>query len=360
MWSLRSFAAILRNERIWKNARCHRRADRRGGGPVVVRGGARMDRAAARRHSFQPRKFLLLFSTNDLGAVEPSSDAHFVAAPQVLNKNRPTPRSRVNSPTKIIRWNKGAKPENLADEVALEEPLEIRVDNQPVSVTMRTPGHDEELAAGFLLSEGIIREPGQIAKISPYPRNVDKNVMGVYLAPGVEVDWKRLTRHVFVSSSCGLCGKASIDAVHQHFPPIETQSRVAAHTLLGLPETLRRHQESFERTGGLHAAGLFDLEGQLIVSREDVGRHNAVDKVLGRALLDGLLPCDKHILLVSGRASFEILQKALSGRIPIIAAVSAPSSLAVEFARSSGQTLVGFLRGQRMNVYAGAERLLWA
>ena len=263
----------------------------------------------------------------------------------------------MNSRTKIIRWENGAAPESQVDELAAEEPLEIRVDNQTISVTMRTPGHDEELAAGFLLSEGLITEAAQVAKIAPYPRNAGKNVIGVYLGPEVRVDWKQLTRHVFVSSSCGLCGKASIEAVHQHFPPIKSDICVAATTLLELPQTLRLQQEVFDRTGGLHAAGLFDLDGRLLLLREDVGRHNAVDKVLGHALLNGLLPCDKNILLVSGRASFEIVQKALAARVPIVAAVSAPSSLAADFARASGQTLVAFLRAERMNIYSMPERV---
>ncbi len=257
----------------------------------------------------------------------------------------------------IIRWEEGGIPERVADEVAAEEPLEIRIDNKPVSVTMRTPGHDEELAAGFLLSEGIITGRDQISKISPYPRNDDGNVIGVYLTEDARVDWGQLTRHVFVSSSCGLCGKASIESVHRHFPPVEAKVSVQAKTLLDLPRALLAKQVAFGRTGGLHGAGLFGLDGKLIVLREDVGRHNAVDKVVGHALLNGLLPCDENVLLVSGRASFEILQKALAARMAIVAAVSAPSSLAVEFAEASGQTLVGFLRGGRMNVYAGAERI---
>jgi FdhD protein len=265
----------------------------------------------------------------------------------------------LNSQTKIIRWQKGGLPESRMDELASEEPLEIRIDNEAISVTMRTPGHDEEVAAGFLLSEGLITNLAQVAKIAPHPRNADKNVIGVYLAPEVRVDLKQLTRHVFVSSSCGLCGKASIAAVHQHFPPIASEVSVAAGTLLELPRTLRQKQETFDRTGGLHAAGLFDLEGRLLLLREDVGRHNAVDKVLGRALLNGLLPCDNNILLVSGRASFEIMQKALAARVPIVAAVSAPSSLAAAFARASKQTLVAFLRAERMNIYSMAKRVRW-
>jgi FdhD protein len=173
----------------------------------------------------------------------------------------------------------------------------------------------------------------------------------------VAIDFARLTRHVFASSSCGVCGKASIEAVHQHFPPISSEVRVPASCLLGLPDQLRKAQVTFESTGGLHAAAVFDADGNMLVCREDVGRHNAVDKVIGHALLRGAIPYEKHILMVSGRASFEILQKSLGARIPMIAAVSAPSSLAVQFARESGQTLIGFLRGERMNVYTNPERI---
>ncbi len=260
--------------------------------------------------------------------------------------------------TKIIRWQDGKAPTAETDAVACEEPLEIRIDNQPVTVTMRTPGHDDELAAGFLLTEGILAKREHIAKIEPYPRNRDKNVLNVFLAPDVEVDFKRLTRHVFVSSSCGLCGKSSIEAVQQHFPKIKSKTNVSAKILQDLPAKIRANQVTFDKTGGLHAAAIFDSTGNLIVIREDVGRHNAVDKVLGHALLNNLYPLDKHILLVSGRASFEIMQKALAGRIPIIAAVSAPSSLAVDFAQESGQTLIGFLREGRMNIYSHPKRIV--
>lgn len=270
--------------------------------------------------------------------------------------------------TKIIRWQEGKGSTSETDAVACEEPLEIRVDNQPVTVTMRTPGHDDELAVGFLLSEGLITQREDITKIEPYPRNQDKNVLNVFLSPDVQIDFKRLTRHVFVSSSCGLCGKASIESVHQHFPKIapvgqsccsalKSEGSVSADVLQQLPEKIRSKQETFEKTGGLHAAAIFDTFGNLIISREDIGRHNAVDKVLGHALLNNLYPLTNHILLVSGRASFEIMQKALAGRIPIIAAVSAPSSLAVEFAEESGQTLVGFLREGRMNIYTHPRRI---
>ena len=183
------------------------------------------------------------------------------------------------------------------------------------------------------------------------------NTLNVFLAPEVTVDFAQLTRHVFASSSCGLCGKASIAAVHQHFPATRAKFSVPAETLLALPARMRRGQETFDRTGGLHAAAIFTADGELVVLREDVGRHNAVDKTLGFGLLNGRLPFDRHILMVSGRASFEILQKALAARVAVICAVSAPSSLAVEFARRSGQTLVGFLRGRGMNVYTGQKRI---
>jgi FdhD protein len=263
----------------------------------------------------------------------------------------------VQRETKVIRWQEGKASAAQSDLVACEEPLEIRVDNQPISVTMRTPGHDDELAAGFLLSEGLITKREHIAKIEPYPRNREKNVINVFLSPDVEIDFKRLTRHVFMSSSCGLCGKSSIEAVHQHFPKIASKISVFAKLLQDLPAKIRAKQETFDKTGGLHAAAIFDTKGNLVVLREDVGRHNAVDKVLGYAFLNELYPLKNHVLLVSGRASFEIMQKALAGRIPVVAAVSAPSSLAVEFAAESGQTLVGFLREGRMNIYSHPKRI---
>src|SRR3954464_2961302 len=244
-----------------------------------------------------------------------------------------------------------------SDELAVEEPLEIRVKNRAVSVTMRTPGHDEELAAGFLLTEGMIHARSDVVRIEPCVQARAGNVLNVVLSSSAKVDFEKLTRHVFASSSCGVCGKATIDAVHARFEPVESNITVDAQTLLALPDKLRAAQSTFARTGGLHGAALFTAAGELVVAREDVGRHNAVDKVLGYGFLNNLLPFDRHVLLVSGRSSFEIMQKALAGRIPIVAAVSAPSSLAVEFARESGQTLVGFLRQGRMNVYAGADRI---
>ena len=244
------------------------------------------------------------------------------------------------------------------DEVAIEEPLEIRVKNRAVSVTMRTPGHDRELAAGFLLTEGVIHSRSDVLRIEPCALDGSGNILNVALAEQTAVDFASLTRHVFASSSCGLCGKATIDAIHQKLDPIESDLRIDFRTLLSLPDKLRAGQQTFDRTGGLHAAGIFTAEGDAVVIREDVGRHNAVDKVLGHGLLNGLLPFDRHILMVSGRTSFEIVQKALAGRVPIIAAVSAPSSLAVEFANESGQTLVGFIRGSRLNVYSEPQRVL--
>jgi len=248
--------------------------------------------------------------------------------------------------------------ESAHDSVAVEEPLEIRVRGESVAVTMRTPGHDQELAAGFLLSEGLITRREEIVEIAPcQTAEVVGNVLNVFLKPGAVFDLEKLSRHVFASSSCGICGKASIESVHQHFKPVESELHIPSIMLLGLPKKLRDAQSAFERTGGLHAAALFDSSGKLQLLREDVGRHNAVDKVLGRALLEGWLPLRESILLVSGRASFEIVQKALSAAIPIIAAVSAPSSLAVELAEESDQTLVGFLREKTYNIYAHPQRI---
>jgi FdhD protein len=255
----------------------------------------------------------------------------------------------------ILRCHSIRERRQEKDFVACEEPLEIRVRGRSVAVTMRTPGNDRELAAGFLVSEGVVEHRRDIIAISPCRQGAQReNTLNVFVAPGIKVDFKQLTRHVFATSSCGLCGKASIEAVQQCFPPIRAQIKVAARMLASLPEKMRAAQPTFARTGGLHAAALFDAKGQLMVLREDVGRHNAVDKVLGWAFLNKR-PLETTVLLVSGRASFEIMQKALAGRVPIVCAISAPSSLAVEFARESGQTLVGFLRGKTMNVYSCTE-----
>ncbi len=259
--------------------------------------------------------------------------------------------------TTVVRLRAGTVAKRANDVLAAEEPLEIRVDARPVSVTMRTPGHDDELAVGFLLTEGLLAKRADLSRIEPYQRNESGNVLNVFLAPDVKADFAQLTRHVFASSSCGLCGKATIESVHQHFKPVRARFKVRLDALLSLPALMREQQKTFSQTGGLHAAAIFDARGRLIVLREDVGRHNAVDKVLGFGFLNGLLPFDRHVLLVSGRASFEIMQKALATRVAIVAAVSAPSSLAVEFARASGQTLVGFLRGDSLNCYANPGRI---
>lgn len=261
-------------------------------------------------------------------------------------------------PARILRLQSHGKPEEHLDILAREEPLEIRVRGRSIAVTMRTPGHDRELAAGFLLTEGIIHDRSEIVEIAPCAESDQpQNTLNVFLPASATVDLARLTRHVFASSSCGLCGKASIEAVHQHFALIETKSTVRPEILTALPDKMRAAQATFAQTGGLHAAAIFDVAGNLVVLREDVGRHNAVDKVIGFGLLENKLPFDSHVLLVSGRASFEIMQKALAARIAIIAAISAPSSLAVEFARESGQTLIGFLRGETMNLYTIPERV---
>ncbi len=255
----------------------------------------------------------------------------------------------------------------LADVLAVEEPLEIRVGGRSVAVVMRTPGHDRELAAGFLVTDGIVRrreevvdmvycamkrEGGAASHEAGYGEKRE-NILDVLLAPGVTVDWARLTRNVFTSSSCGICSKASIEAVQGQFPAIAGAVVPRRAVLAGLPGKLRAAQAGVAATGGLHASGLFDEAGTLLVAREDVGRHNALDKVVGHAFFTERLPLAGRILLVSGRVSFEIMQKALAAGVPCVAAISAPTSAAVEFARASGQVLVGFLRGERMNVYAG-------
>lgn len=250
------------------------------------------------------------------------------------------------------------------DLLAVEEPLEIRLSfdhdgrrvRRAISVTMRTPGHDRELAVGFLFTEGILEAPEQVANVEDWGPG---NVVRVELKPGVAVDPPRLERNFYTASSCGVCGKASLDAVR-----VQTRARlipgqplIAASVFQTLPETLRKSQDAFDRTGGLHAAALFDPSGRLIELREDVGRHNALDKLIGATFLDGRTPIVDAVLLVSGRASFELVQKAGMAGIPILAAVGAPSSLAVSLAAELGMTLIGFLRGNRFNVYCGPERI---
>jgi FdhD protein len=270
-------------------------------------------------------------------------------------------QGQFDKPTLLTRFRKGSGFAETHDRLAAEEPLEIRIEGQSIAVVMRTPGHDDELAAGFLFTESAISGPEDLFEIAQCPDvepEAAGNVLDVRLAPNHQADLKSLTRHVFTSSSCGICGKATIDSVFQNFPPLKSDLRISPQTLLALPNRLRAAQETFDKTGGLHASALFDAEGNLKLLREDVGRHNALDKVIGRSVLDGRVPLGDRILLVSGRISFELIQKALAAGIPLIAGISAPSSLAVEFAEKSGQTLVGFLRETGFNVYAGAERVI--
>lgn len=248
--------------------------------------------------------------------------------------------------------------DTLSDDVAIEEPLEIRLGNRPFVVTMRTPGHDEELAAGFMITEGIVQSAEDLKEIdrcqvSPTP----ENTIRIRLKKGNDSEAIDSRRYGAVSSSCGVCGKTSLEDLRKSYPTIESRCAIDRKTLLELPDALRTHQAVFDRTGGLHSSGIFDCEGNFLYLREDVGRHNALDKAIGHAALNGEFPLDNHVLVVSGRVSFEIIQKALAARIPIIAAVSAPSSLAISVARECGITLVGFLRSPTMNVYSHPQRI---
>ncbi|MBB1244575.1 formate dehydrogenase accessory sulfurtransferase FdhD [Streptomyces durbertensis] len=257
------------------------------------------------------------------------------------------------------------------DTLVAEEPMEIRLNGRPLAVTMRTPGDDFALAVGFLVSEGVLAHPDELRQVTYCAGSVTDdgggsyntyNTVDVRLADGVAVPEMTLERNVYTTSSCGLCGKASLDAVRtrSRWAPggAVDRPRVSTATLSRLPDLLRERQRVFDRTGGLHAAALFTPDGELIDVREDVGRHNAVDKLVGRALREGRLPLAETVLMVSGRASFELAQKAVMAGVPVLAAVSAPSSLAVDLAQESGLTLVGFLRGASMNVYAGEERVV--
>ena len=235
------------------------------------------------------------------------------------------------------------------DLLAVEEPLQIRVNGRDLSITMRTPGHDRELAAGFLFTEGIIGSREDVAAIE-----VGENVVSLTLAVGVDIP---VARNFYTSSSCGVCGKASIESLYAAGCRMLPRCEAAREVIHGLPEKLRAAQAAFDHTGGLHGAGLFDLAGNLQMVREDVGRHNAVDKLAGAAFLDGRLPLAECILMLSGRASFELVQKAAMAGIPVVAAVGAPSSLAVETARRFGMTLAGFVRDGRFNIYSGVGRL---
>ncbi len=252
------------------------------------------------------------------------------------------------------------------DAVAVEEPLEIRIGHQSsgrwittsLSVTMRTPGHDFELAAGFLFSEGIIRSYNDVAALQHAGRP-DSNVVRVDLRPDVQLDLGRLERHFYTTSSCGVCGKSSLEALSSqasNLPP-RNAPVIAAGVIHDLPRVARRSQSVFQQTGGLHAACLFDTAGRMLLLREDVGRHNAVDKLIGHQLMNGTIPLHGDLLFLSGRASFELMQKALTAGIPIVAAVGAPSSLAVDLAREYDLTLLGFVRDQRFNVYSGNWRI---
>jgi FdhD protein len=268
------------------------------------------------------------------------------------------------SVTGVKEWREGAVV-SLDDYLVAEEPLEIRVGDVPVSVTMRTPGHDLELAPGFLFTEGLIAGRAQILSVRHEPgvladgaTESGANRVRVDLAEGVEFDLKSSQRNFYAASSCGVCGKASIDSVRvRNIVPPNPHCTVGPEVLCRLPDQLRAEQAVFSRTGALHAAGLFSLGGQLQVLREDVGRHNAVDKTIGWALAHDRLPLSDSLLMVSGRGGFEIVQKALVAGIPVLASISAPSDLAVKLAREFGMTLIGFLRGQRFVIYSGAERL---
>ncbi|HSH39761.1 MAG TPA: formate dehydrogenase accessory sulfurtransferase FdhD [Chthoniobacterales bacterium] len=257
----------------------------------------------------------------------------------------------------VLRYTAGSGATERADSIAAEEPLEMRVEGHSIAVVMRTPGHDRELAAGFLVTENLIRARSDIFDITQCDSSAADQVVNVTLRNPAAFDASKLTRHVFSSSSCGVCSKATIDAVRQQFAPVDSDCRVSAEVILQLPSRLRAKQQTFEQTGGLHACALFDVDGNLLALREDVGRHNALDKLIGHALLEGWLPLRNRVLCLSGRVSFEIMQKALAAGIPIVAAISAPTTLAIDFARDSQQTLIGFVRGETMNVYAGAERV---
>ena len=271
----------------------------------------------------------------------------------------PLPTS--SAAARAVRRIEADAAEDTTDHLAVEEPLEIRLAGAALAITMRTPGHDDELAAGFCVTEGIVTQSGDFASVTVGGPFDEENIVDVALSDaasktrGEQVD--RASRDLYMSSSCGVCGKQSIDKLRQSFEPIVGNFTVSRGVLASLPDRMRQAQDTFDRTGGLHAAGMFTPDGELVVLREDVGRHNAVDKAIGRLALDSRLPFDPGVLMVSGRSSFEIMQKAAMAGIACVAAVSAPSSLAVDFAADAGMTLVGFLRGDRMNVYTRADRV---
>jgi FdhD protein len=262
--------------------------------------------------------------------------------------------------TEVVEWQDGAE-RRIPDDLAAEEPLEIRIGGAPITITMRTPGDDFELAAGFLHAEGIVDRREDIARIS-FGRGPDGslsgNVVEVALRRDRAVDLGALQRHFVAASSCGVCGRTSVDALRaRETPPPNARFRITPDLLTHLPVVLHAAQRVFGRTGGLHAAGLFEANGKLVAAREDIGRHNAVDKVIGDAVLHGRLPLSERVLLVSGRGGFEIVQKAIVAGVPVLASVSAPSSLAVQLAREGGLSLVGFLRDRRFVVYSHANRV---
>jgi FdhD protein len=269
------------------------------------------------------------------------------------------PPARSVEITQVIEWE-NSEARVAQDALAGEEPLEIRVHERPLTVTMRTPGHDLELAAGFLLTEGIIARVDQIADMRMHEpgSGAKSNVVEVELRES-EFDPQDLQRNFFAASSCGICGKASIEAVRRRgLRAPNAEFRVSPEKLYAMPERIRAEQAVFERTGGLHAAALFDTTGEMIALREDIGRHNAVDKIVGWAMRAGKVPLGDCVLMVSGRGGFEIVQKAIAAGVPVVASVSAPSSLAVKLARELGLTLIGFLRGRRFVVYSGETRIV--
>lgn len=267
----------------------------------------------------------------------------------------------MRSTERLITRYRGKASESKQDAITVEEPLEIRVDGTSVAVVMRTPGDDLDLVRGFLLTEGMVKQPSDIFEISQCPSQETEtgtgNVVDVLLTNPGSVDLNALSRNVYTSSSCGICGRATLESVFQQFPPIQSDFSVAPEVLYTLPDRLRDAQRTFAQTGGLHASALFDSEGELLLVREDVGRHNALDKIIGHEWQAGQTPMTNRLLLVSGRISFELMQKALCAGIPFVVGISAPSTLAIDCAQESRQTLIGFLRGETMNVYAHPERL---
>ena len=258
----------------------------------------------------------------------------------------------------IVRFNAGTPATPKPDDVVIEEPLEIRVEGEPLAVAMRTPGHDRELAAGWLLSEGIISSTDDLADLVEQPGDPGRGArVDAMLSNPALFQAAKHRRAMLTNASCGICGAASIEQVLKDFPKIESEFRIHASLLPELPAQLAEHQLAFQRTGGVHACALFTADGSMIALREDVGRHNALDKLIGNAVLERRLPLTETILLLSGRVSFEMVQKALAARIPIIAAIGAPSSLAVELARDAGQAIAGFLRGGNFNLYSATWRM---